>query len=236
MIRILYTTLLLSSLVSVATADEAPPKYTLDIQLGSYTPNIDSQFERSAGSVLPPYESAFSGDPSLLFKISMQRNIATPIGTTGIGVSAGYWCKEGKAIAPTGSDASDTTEMIIYPFQLQASYRVDRWLDYVPLAPIARVGLSYSYWRIYDGSDSVAEFAPGQKATGGTLGWHAAVGIHLLLDALDPEAAIDFERDAGLMNTYFTIEYQYSRVDDFGSAESFRLGDEVLMFGLALDI
>tara|TARA_B100001093_G_scaffold354265_1_gene338748 strand:- start:198 stop:488 length:291 start_codon:yes stop_codon:yes gene_type:complete len=96
--------------------------------------------------------------------------------------------------------------------------------------------LSYSYWRIYDGSDSVAEFAPGQKATGGTLGWHAAVGIHLLLDALDPEAAIDFERDAGLMNTYFTIEYQYSRVDDFGSAESFRLGDEVLMFGLALDI
>ncbi|MEE2757634.1 MAG: MXAN_2562 family outer membrane beta-barrel protein [Myxococcota bacterium] len=235
MIRFIYTTFLLAALASSAFADDLPPKYTLGIQVGNYTPNIDSQFEQSAGSVLPPYQSAFGGDPSLLFNVSIHRNIPTPIGTTSIGVSAGYWCKEGKAIAPAGSDASDTTEMVIYPLQLQGSYRLDRWLDYVPLAPVARVGLSYSYWRIYDGADNVAEFAPGQRATGGTLGWHATVGVHLLLDALDPEAAIDFERDAGLMNTYFTVEYQYSRVDDFGSADSFRMGDEILMFGLALD-
>ena len=234
--RYFNTVLLSVFLSSVAFAEDAPPKYTLDFQIGSYTPNIDSQFERSDGSVLPPYESAFGGDPSLVFKFQIQRNIDTPIVTTGIGVSAGYWCKEGKAIAPAGSDASDTTEMVIYPLQLQASFRLDRWLEYVPLAPVARAGFSYSYWRIYDGADSVAEFAPGQKATGGTLGWHASVGVHLLLDALDPEAAIDFERDAGLKNTYFTVEYQYSRVDDFGSAKSFRMGDEILMFGLALDM
>ncbi|MGC6418289.1 MAG: MXAN_2562 family outer membrane beta-barrel protein [Bradymonadia bacterium] len=216
-------------------AQSESPDYTFEVQAGSYMPNIDSQFESSQGSVRPPYEEAFGGDPSLVLRLKLQRNLAAPFGTIGLGSSIGYWCKEGKAIAPTGSDASDTTEMVIYPIQLEASYRLDRWVEYFPLVPMVRGGLSYYYWRIFDGADDLASFSTGQDAQGGTLGWHVALGVHILLDAFDQEAAIDFERDAGLVNTYFTIEYQMSRVDDFGSAESFRLGDDVLLFGLALD-
>ena len=233
--RLLIILVFITSCPLMAYGQSMPPNYTFGVQAGSYIPNIDSQFESSQGSVKPPYEEAFGGDPSLVLRLELQRNLTAPFGTIGIGTSVGYWCKEGKAIAPTGSDASDTTELVIYPMQLEASYRLDRWVEYFPLVPMVRGGLSYYYWRIFDGADDLASFSTGEEAQGGTLGWHVALGVHILLDAFDQEAAISFERDAGLINTYFTIEYQISRVDDFGSAESFRLGDDVLLFGLALD-
>ena len=68
------------------------------------------------------------------------------------------------------------------------------------------------------------------------MGWHAAVGIHVLLDYLARDMAYDFERDAGVENTYLTLEYRFAQVDDFGSASSFRLGDDTFFIGLALEL
>ena len=48
--------------------------------------------------------------------------------------------------------------------------------------------------------------------------------------------AYDFERDAGVENTYLTLEYRFAQVDDFGSATSFRLGDDTFFIGLALEL
>ena len=106
----------------------------------------------------------------------------------------------------------------------------------MPLAPVVRAGYSHYFWRILDGAGDIAQFSTGNEASGATQGWHAAFGVHLLLDFLDREMADDFANDAGVENSYLTLEYRYSRVDDFGSADSFRLGDETLLRGLALDL
>ena len=56
-----------------------------------------------------------------------------------------------------------------------------------------------------------------------------------------PTLGLDFTlrmdaREAGVYNSYITAEYQYSQIDDFASADSFRLGDETVIIGLALDL
>jgi hypothetical protein len=215
------------------------PSWSIDLQVGSYMPRIDSQFESSDNSAAPPYETAFGTSESLLLKIGAERHVFSVFGSLSIGVTAGYWSIEGNAVPADGaedSSAADTTEFLIYPLQLQATYRLDTWANLIPIVPVIRGGLSYYLWRILDGSGEVTQFAGGNEASGATKGWHTSVGVHLLLDFLDEEMAADFERDAGVKNSYLTVEYQYSQVDDFGAADSFRLGDETILIGLTMDL
>ena len=214
-------------------------EWTFDLQFASYRPRIDSQFESGDESLRPPYETAFGNDGDLLFTIAVERHLWSGFGTLSLGAAGGYWNAEGKSIPAdnaTTTDAEDSTEMSIFPFFLQATYRLDKWADVIPFAPVGRIGFDYYYWRIYNGADEVAEFGPGKPASGGTMGWHAAVGIHILLDYLARDMAYDFERDAGVENTYLTLEYRFAQVDDFGSASSFRLGDDTFFIGLALEL
>jgi len=224
---------------AIGAKDPGRPTWYVDLQVGSYQPRIDSQFEQSENSTVAPFESAFGTESSLSIQLGAERHVWSGVGTLSVGLSIGYWSLEGNAIAANGSedsDATDTTEFVVYPMQLQTTYRIDTWSNYVPLVPIARLGLSYYYWRILDGGGDTAQFGPGKEAAGGTLGWHATIGAHLLLDFLDREMAADFERDAGVYNSYLTVEYRYARVDDFGAKDSFRLGDETVLIGLAMDL
>ena len=239
------TTLLISLISFCGAALSAPnsdldkPTWYVDLQIGTYEPRIDSQFEQAENSTVAPFEAAFGTESTLSVQLGAERHIWSGIGTLSVGLSIGYWCLEGKAIAANGSeesDATDTTEFVVYPMQLQASYRIDTWSEIIPLVPVARLGVSYYYWRVLDGGGETAQFAGGKEAAGGTLGWHATVGAHLLLDFLDGEMAADFERDAGVYNSYLTLEYRYARVDDFGAKDSFRMGDETVLIGLAMDL
>jgi hypothetical protein len=174
-----------------------------------------------------------------MFRLSAERHVFSAFGSLSMGVTAGYWNIEGNAIPAEGAeevDAADTTSFMMLPFQLQATYRLDAWAEFFPLVPVIRGGLSYYFWRILDGSGEVTQFAGGDEASGATQGWHTSVGVYLLLDNLDQEMAADFERDAGVKGMYLTVEYQYSQVDDFGAADSFRLGDETILIGLTMDL
>ena len=68
------------------------------------------------------------------------------------------------------------------------------------------------------------------------MGWFYSIGLHLLLDFLDREMAWAFDRDAGVNHSYLSVEYQSSRVDDFGDPDSFRLGNDIFFFGITLDL
>ena len=214
-------------------------EWTFELQFSSYRPRIDSQFESQSNSLSAPYETAFGSGGELMFTFAFERHIYAPIGTLSAGFSCGYWNVEGESVAAStasSSDAVDTTEMSIFPLFAQATYRLDEWADIVPIAPVFRIGLDYYMWRIYDGGGDVARFGPGQDAEGGTWGWHGVIGVHILLDYLAEEMAADFKRNAGVHNTYLTVEYRLAQVDDFGSATSFRLGDDTFFIGLALDL
>ncbi len=226
-------------LPSVTSAKEKGPSWGVDLQFGSYKPRIDSQFARDAGDVKPPFEEAFGDGTELMFSVGSERLIPTLVGTFAVGASIGYWNVEGTAVqadASAGNEASDTTELSIFPMNLQMSYRFDLLDRYIPFVPVARGGFDYYMWRVLDGSGDLASFSNGNEAQGATMGYHYAFGVHLLLDVLDQEMASDFERDAGVYNSYITLEYRYAQVDDFGSSKSFRLGDETFFVGLALDL
>lgn len=216
---------------------ELPPQETrsagVQITLSPYRPNIDDQFTTKPG----PFQQIFGTDSSMMVEVGWEGLLVRDAGALSIGLSAGYWSVEGSAVLESGGDdeAGDKTRFQMLPLAVRLSYRFDLFAERFPLAPVARVGFNYNLWRILDGEGELAQFSPGNDAYGGTYGWHAAAGVHLLLDFFAPGMALDFERDAGVYNSYIIAEYRYSQIDEFGSATSFRLGDEGFVFGLALE-
>ncbi len=95
----------------------------------------------------------------------------------------------------TGLPSGDTSELKVVPFSLSAVYRFDYFLQTrdIPLVPFGKVGLDWAYWQITDGNGNIADDDSGGHGRGGTLGWHVAGGLALVLDLLDPDAAHDFD-------------------------------------------
>ena len=85
---------------------------------------------------------------------------------------------------------------MVVPVSLSAIYRFDYYLvrDDFPLVPHAKVGLDWDYWQITDGNGEIASRFMGGHARGGTLGWHAARRLAVVIDKLDPDAAKAFDR------------------------------------------
>ena len=240
----------LSCLVVIASAGLAraqlkgsPRDTSIEVKFGGYLPGIDDEFhpyvEHDSGAIVPatrPYEEIFGQDERNMFMAVYERHLYQSFGTLSAGFGVGYWSADADGIPEAGSQATDTTGMTIIPVMVQATYRFDMFEDFVPLVPIAGLGVDYYSWRIRDGSGGTAEFEKGKPASGGTWGWHGRLGVFLLLDTLAPEMAADFDRDAGVNGSYLTFEYHYSQVNDFGSEDSFRLGDDAFLIGFAFDL
>ncbi|MCB9540430.1 MAG: hypothetical protein H6704_29790 [Myxococcales bacterium] len=223
----------------VASADlvqikESPRTTFIEFRMGNYLPGIDDEFDTSARK--GPFEEVFGSSPELMFNLMWEQHIWHGFGTLAGGVGIGYWSIDGTGVAVGGADADDSTTMRILPLQAQLSYRFDHFRDSWPLVPVAALGIDYYAWDILGGDDEVTDFDSGQEARGGTWGWHYSVGLHLLLDFFAPEMAFDFDREAGVNSSYLTLEYQGLQVSDFGASDSFRLSDEVFMFGIALEL
>ncbi|MBU0551193.1 hypothetical protein KKF91_21830 [Myxococcota bacterium] len=218
-----------------------------ELKFGGYMPEIDSEFSLAEGQ-RGPYERVFGGSSETLTLAVWEAHIVNEWGTLAAGLGGGYWNVAGKGIS--SGEATDTTEMTMWPVLAQLSYRFDLIQDYLPIVPVFRIGLDYYMWEILRGDGETARFseitldaqgratstAPGAEAKGGTWGWHGAIGLHILLDYFAPQMAADFDRDAGVNHSYLVLEYHHAQIDDFGSAESFRLGDDLYFFGLALDL
>lgn len=218
---------------SPALADDTSRSMLIEFKAGPFLPAVDEQFTTSPG----PYERVFGSDSNLMIQLGWEGHLIEDAGALTVGVSAGYWSADGRTLLEDGSTAGeDNTSFQIFPLTAQLSYRLDQFAESFPLAPVARIGFDYYLWRILDGEDEVTEFSPGNPAEGGTYGWHATLGVHLLLDFFAPEMAMDFERDGGVYNSFLTAEYTYAQVDEFGSSSSIRLGDSTFFIGLALEL
>ena len=231
--------------------------FNIELHYARYAPQIDSEFSTKSGcDTQLPFVRLFGSDPHSLLQIGYEHHLYDGFGTLSAGGMIGYFNARNGAVLPgtcasatgAGTVASDgvidapdqskkaKTEMTIVPLQAQVTYRLDTWEDYIPLVPVVRLGLDYDYWRINGTSDKIAHFETGQPAEGGTWGWHYTLGVHVLLDYCADDMAADFDRDAGVNSTYFTVEYSQLTIDDFGSKNSFRLGDKTLVLGLSFDI
>ena len=215
------------------TGSQSQRNSTVQFSGGAYQPSIDEEFLPQDG-VKRPYERIFKDQSPVMFQIQMERHLIQNKGTVSLGGSVGYWSVEGDGLSVT--NVAETTELAIIPFSFYGSYRLDMFQKVFPLVPVFKLGLSYYSWTIYDGAGETAQFVDGSEASGGTIGFFYTVGAHFLLDFLDREMAWAFDRDAGVNHSYLTFEYQSSQVDDFGNPDSFRLGNDVYFFGIALDL
>jgi len=224
----------------VVDTSDTPRRMVLDLRFSFYKPNIDNAFTPVEGQLLP-YQEAFENNSALLSMLNLELILLEKYGTLAAGLGVGYWNIEGNtrtlaAVSGPDTAGSDKTELQIIPTQLQLSYRLDYFQDAVPLVPLLRAGLDYYFWEITDDDGDVADFAAGSPAEGGTWGSHVSIGVQLYLAFLAPGTAGAFDGEAGVNNSYLTFEYQIAKVDDFGSADSLRLGDEAFFLGLALDL
>ena len=206
---------------------------TVTLSGGAYQPSIDDEFIPRDG-VQRPYARVFQDQSPVMFQVQLERHLLDSYGLLSIGGILGYWNVEGDGLSVT--NVTETTEMSVIPFAVYAGYRFDLFQDLIPLVPSLKLGVNYYTWSIYDGSGDIASFVDGSEASGGTFGWFYSIGVNLLLDFLDREMAWSFDRDAGVNHSYLTFEYQVSTVNDFGDPDSFRLGSEMMLFGITLDI
>lgn len=223
-----------------AKAQAESPIYGMaELRFGLYYPNIDDE----AGLSGTPFEDIFDTHNRLLFEYEMGVHLFKGFGALGLSGSLGYTNFGGDVIvedAAPGEDSSsgtsEQTDFMFIPLALSAYYRFDvlekKWR--IPFVPVLKAGLNYTMWSV-DGSGGKTASFQGDEARGGTFGWHAAAALHLWLDWIDPSSAASFDNTWGINNSYLFAEYSHREIDDFGSAESFNLSDDLWVFGIAFE-
>ena len=108
--------------------------------------------------------------------------------------------------------------MRLIPFALSAVYRFDLAYERtgIPIVPYGKLGLDYVFWTVQNGNSEVPEDASGGRGAGGTLGWHAAVGLSLVLDFFDQNGANQFDEEMGVNHTHLFFEYGHIDVSGLG--------------------
>jgi hypothetical protein len=215
------------------------PKYlTVQLMFGPYRPNIDSEFSGQPFH-RTPYADYFGNDRHLLMQVEAAYEVWQKVGTISAGLSAGYFSVDGPAPAADRSATltADKSTLKIVPVSLSAIYRFDYYLvrDDFPIVPHVKVGLDWDYWQITDGNGQIATDSMGGKGRGGTLGWHAAAGVALVLDKLDPDAAKQFDVEMGVNHSALVFEYGHYGVSGLGTSDRLHVGDTTWTLGLMFE-
>lgn len=218
-------------MLSPADASAASPVTgSLDLKLGGYYPAIDDEFG-GAG----PYAAAFGSDWRFYTEFEVGFYFWQGFGKLGTSYHLGYSSATGNALTADGTSSSDETSFTIIPNRASLVYRFDelpRRFN-VPLALVGKVGLDYVLW-YSDGGDGSTSQANGKTASGGKMGYHAALSGQFLLDVIDPASAATFDMNWGVNNSYLFAEYMIASIDDFGGA-GLDLSDNMWLFGLSFE-
>lgn len=203
---------------------DSPRRYALTLGLGFYRPGVDAEFSGDA----TPFATTFSSRRRPMWQLRLERFVWQGFGSLAVGFGVGHYRAQAKDFSLDGASRSaDDTALRVVPLSLDVVYRLDPW-PRLPLVPYVRAGLDQALWWMEDAS--------GTDLAGGTPGWHAAAGLSLGLDALDSEAAINLDRDAGVNRTLVFVEVNHSSIEGFGSARKLRLSDTMLVVGLSLEL
>lgn len=189
---------------------------------GPYIPNVDDEF----GGDPEPYRDIFGGKPSPMFRLHVSKTVlqSPSLGALDVGFKTGFWSKGGRALDPGGVPTGDRARFTIVPTSVTLTYRADFVYERfrVPLIPYGRVTAErYNWWTSKE--DEWTE-------KGATNGWSATAGLGLVIDWMDPDAARDLENEAGIAHTIVYFDVTKSKVNDFGSDESWDLSEKQKLF------
>ena len=211
----------------------SPQNWAVQVTFGPYRPDVDSEF-----SGRHPYADYFTNDRHLLTQAELDYQVFHKMGTAAVGLGLGYFSVSGPSpLASNPAIASgDKSTLTVVPVSLSAVYRFDYYLEHdgFPIVPHAKLGLDWAYWQVTDGNGEIAR-AAGGRARGGTLGWHAALGVALVLDFLDPVAARDFDVEMGVNHTALVFEVGHADISGLGRSNRLHVGDTTWTLGLLFE-
>ena len=211
----------------------SPERFAFQLSFGPYRPDIDSEF-----SSRTPYRDYYGGGRHLLSQAELDYIVFHQMGSLAIGLGVGFFQVSGSApiAGPSGTLSGDQSTLTVVPTTLSAVYRFDHFLvtRNFPLIPYGKLGLDWAYWQITDGNGEIATDSRGGNGRGATLGWHAAIGVALILDMFDPEAARNFDNEMGVNHTGIMFEYGHYDISGLGASNRLHVGDDTWTLGLLL--
>jgi hypothetical protein len=209
-----------------------PQRFAFELRFGPYRPDVDSEFDGARH----PYQDFFGSGHNLMTQVEFDYEIFHRFGTIAVGAGAGYFSVTGTSpvASGTGLPSGDHSTFKVIPVSLSGIYRFDYFLEQrgFPLVPYGKLGLDWGYWQITDGNDEIASDGHGGQGRGGTLGWHAAVGLALVLDWLDPDTARDFDNEMGVNHTSLVFQLTHADISGLGASDRLHVGDDEWSLGL----
>jgi hypothetical protein len=237
--------ILAALLVSAPAFAASPLNGAVEVRMGFYQPS----FEEKGLTGTNPYETIFGDKSMFLFGMEGDFQFWQGFGSLGGFGTLSYGRVSGKGLLADGSKSADATRFTMLPLSAGLVYRFDVLAKRfnVPLVPVFKGGLVYSFWWITDGNGDTATWTDDRgdsdpsndkkrSATGGTYGYTGSVGLHLLLDIFEPHTSVTFDNEMGVNNSYAFVELQAVELSDFGSKHSFDLSDLNVMFGLSFEL
>jgi hypothetical protein len=211
---------------------KSPQRFAAELRFGPYLPDVDGEFNGAR----TPYRDYFGTSQKVLSQFEFDYEFFHRFGTAAVGVAVGYFSVSANSPVAdgTGSPSADNSSLILVPGSASAIYRFDYFLERnrFPLVPFGKLGLNYTYWRITDGNDEIATDSLGATARGGTMGWHAAIGLQLVLDFFDWESARGFDADMGVNHTSLVFQYTYADISGLGRSGQLHVGDANWSLGI----
>jgi hypothetical protein len=199
----------------------------LGVELGPYRPAIDGEFDGST-----PFEDVFGDKLALMTRFRGAWFFEQPFGKIGASISGGWAQDSARALSESGGRSGGRTGYRLYPFSAMLHLRADAIAELIPIpiVPFGAAGINYTFWRITRGDGSTARDGS-NKASGGSPGWEATLGVALLLDRLDPRSAKIMRETFGIAGAELSFFGLY--VQTLGK-DRLRVGDLTWCGGLAV--
>jgi hypothetical protein len=215
---------------------------------GPYEAMFGDYWLRDSNGALKKHERAVW---QVLPMLDLDRVLWDGWGQVTVGGSIGYMQKSAYAYLDgttedqpmrERSKASRNTFRLI-PMAAMIGYRFTLLDDLygIPVVPYVRGGLSYYAWWIKSPNGNVSKIceemradmtcAKENKAYGGSLGFQGSIGLAIRAERIDADAATSM-RSSGIAHAGFYAEYQYAKVDGFGSDSKLSVGDNTWFAGV----
>lgn len=218
---------------------ETRQDFAVETRFSPYRPQVDDE---PALKGKTPYKDTFGTMPRLLVQLELDwQALRVPhVGTLGPGVAVGYTEMTDKSFTVNGGRGEEDTSLTIYPMYGVAVLRADAvYRDLrIPLVPFAKAGVGYALWKATNPGGTSKALRPDGTDTAGkghTWGTHFAVGVGLVLDALDTYASRNLDNTVGINHSYLTFEYYLANLNGLGQDTALRVGSSTWAMGLAFE-
>lgn len=245
---------------AVLSAYGSPQHFALELRIGPYYPQVDSEFSGAS-----PYQTVFKDNANKVANATTSGSgtgtgaqlyfgvefdylpFRIPyLGVIGPGVGWGFVSASAPSLIKTGEHAGEvsgeTTTLTIMPMYLAAVLRADGLMRRTgfPFVPYAKFGLGIAPWKVSGAAGVVTYFDPKTnqeiRASDTTFGLHLALGGMFSLNFIDLKSAAQLDESTGVNHVYIYGEWMDSMLNGLGSRPQMHVGASTFVGGIAFDM